>query len=90
MGDFRVARGLWRVFFLGPVMMGRAPRVPIDLQAVTRDIKHRCARIVANLETVAQNTDPIFQDPRQIMLELVLAEHEIEAAMSAMKKAWWP
>jgi hypothetical protein len=39
---------------------------------------------------VAQNTDPIFQDPRQIMLELVLAEHEIEAAMAAMKRAWWP
>ena len=55
-----------------------------------RDIKHRCARIVGNLETVAQSTDPVFQDPRQIMLELVLAEHEIEAAMAAMKRAWWP
>jgi hypothetical protein len=39
---------------------------------------------------IAQNTDPVFQDPRQIMLELVLSEHEIEAAMIAMKKAWWP
>jgi len=68
-------------------MMGRPPRVPVDLQAVTRDIKHRCARMVANLETIAQNADPVFQDPRQIMLELVLAEHEIEAAMAAMKRA---
>jgi hypothetical protein len=71
-------------------MMGRPPRTPIDLQQVTRDIKNRCARIIGNLETVVQNGDPIFQDPRQIMLELVFAEHEIEAAMSAMKKAWWP
>jgi len=68
-------------------MMGRPPRVPVDLQAVTRDIKHRCARMAANLETIAQNADPVFQDPRQIMLELVLAEHEIEAAMAAMKRA---
>jgi hypothetical protein len=30
------------------------------------------------------------RDPRQIMLELVLAEHEIEAAMVAMKRGWWP
>ena len=71
-------------------MMGRPPRVAVDLQQVTRDIKNRCSRIVGNLEVIAQNTDPVFQDPRQIMPELVLSEHEIEAAMSAMKKAWWP
>jgi hypothetical protein len=65
-------------------------RVPIDLQAVTRDIRNRCARASGNLEHIAQNKDPIFSDPRQIMLELVLARHEVEAAISIMKKAWWP
>jgi hypothetical protein len=24
------------------------------------------------------------------MLELVLAQHEVEAAISIMKRAWWP
>jgi hypothetical protein len=70
-------------------MMGRAPRAPVDLAALTRDIKSRCARASGNIELIAQSKDPIFQDPRQIMLELVLARHEIEAAISIMKKGWW-
>jgi hypothetical protein len=76
-------------FFRGAVMMGRAPHAPVDLAALTRDIKSRCARASGNIELIAQSKDPIFQDPRQIMLELVLARHEIEAAISIMKKGWW-
>jgi hypothetical protein len=71
-------------------MTGRPPRVPVDLAAITRDIRNRCARASGNIETIAQSREPIFQDPRQIMLELVLARHEIEAAISIMKKGWWP
>jgi hypothetical protein len=71
-------------------MMGRSPRAPTDLQALTRDIKNRCARASGNIELIAQDRDPIFADPRQVMLELVLARHEIEAAISIMKKGWWP
>jgi hypothetical protein len=56
-------------------------RVPVDLAAITRDIKNRCARASGNIEAIAQNQEPIFQDPRQVMLELVLARHEIEAAI---------
>jgi hypothetical protein len=65
-------------------------RAPIDLAATTRDIRNRCARASGNLEMVADNKDPIFQDPRQVMLELVLARHEVEAAISIMKRGWWP
>jgi hypothetical protein len=65
-------------------------RTPVDLAATTRDIKNRCARASGNLELVAQAKDPIFADPRQVMLELVLAQHEIEAAISIMKRGWWP
>ena len=65
-------------------------RSPIDLAAATRDIKNRCARASGNLELITQTTDPVFPDPRQIMLELVLANHEIEAAISIMRRAWWP
>ena len=65
-------------------------RSPIDLAATTRDIKNRCARASGNLELITQTTDPVFPDPRQIMLELVLANHEIEAAISIMRRAWWP
>jgi hypothetical protein len=65
-------------------------RVPVDLAAITRDIKNRCARAFGNIEAIAQSAEPIFQDPQQIMLELVLARHEIEAAISIMKRGWWP
>jgi hypothetical protein len=65
-------------------------RSPTDLAATTRDIKNRCARASGNLELITQTTDPVFPDPRQIMLELVLANHEIEAAISIMRRAWWP
>ena len=61
-------------------------RVPVDLAALTRDIKNRCARGSANIETIAQIQDPIFTDPRMVMLELVLAQHEIEAAISLVKR----
>jgi hypothetical protein len=65
-------------------------RIPVDLQATTRDIKNRCSRASGNLEQIAQAKEPIFADPRQVILELVLARHEVEAAISIMKKAWWP
>jgi hypothetical protein len=65
-------------------------RVPVDLAALTRDIKNRCARAGGNIEIIARTQDPIFHDPRQIMLELVLARHEIEAAIAIMKRGWWP
>jgi hypothetical protein len=66
------------------------PRVPVDLQAATRDVKNRCARALANLENITGIVDPIFSDPRQVMLELILAQHEIEAAASIAKRSWWP
>jgi hypothetical protein len=65
-------------------------RAPVDLAALTRDARARCARASANLEMIAQSSDPIFPDPRQIMLELVLAQHEIEAAISVTKRGWRP
>jgi hypothetical protein len=68
-------------------MMARAP---VDLAATTRDIKNRCSRAAGNLELITQTKEPIFPDPRQVMLELVLAQHEIEAAVAIMKRGWWP
>jgi hypothetical protein len=65
-------------------------RTPVDLQATTRDIKNRCARASGSLEQIAQTKEAIFPDPRQVILELVLARHEVEAAIVAMKRAWWP
>jgi hypothetical protein len=90
MGDFRVARGLWRVFFRGPVMMGRPPRVPVDLQAVTRDVKARVRRVIGELEAIEQQTDPIFAAPRDVYVDLDMAIHQLESAMSRMRAAWWP
>jgi len=38
-------------------------RVPVDLAAITRDIKNRRARASGNIETIAQSQDPIFPRP---------------------------
>jgi hypothetical protein len=65
-------------------------RSPTDLASTTRDIRNRCARASGNLELITQVKGPVFPDPRQVMLELVLANHEIEAAISIMRSAWWP
>jgi hypothetical protein len=71
-------------------MMGGAPRTPVDLQAVTRDTKARIRRIIGELEAIEQQRDPIFVSPRDVFLELTLANHELEAAISKLRKAWWP
>jgi hypothetical protein len=71
-------------------MTGRPPRMPVDLQAVTRDTKARIRRIIGELEAIEQQRDPIFHSPRDVFLELTLANHELEAAISKLRKAWWP
>src|SRR5215831_8397570 len=69
-------------------MMGRPRRVPVDLQAVTRDVKARVRRVIGDLEAIEQQQDPIFALPRAVFLELVLSIHELEAAAAKMRKAW--
>ena len=71
-------------------MMVRPPRVPVDLQAQTRFVKERVERAIAELEQIARLTDPIFGSPRDVALNLWLAEREIVNAYIAMKSAWWP
>jgi hypothetical protein len=57
---------------------------------MTRDVRNHCARASGNLEAVAGERESVFSDPRQVMLELVLANHEIEVAIAVMRRAWWP
>ena len=71
-------------------MMVRPPRVPVDLQAQTRFVRERVERAIAELEQIARLTDPIFVSPRDVALNLWLAEREIVNAYIAMKYAWWP
>ena len=68
-------------------MMGRRP---VDLAAMTRDVKTRCEHAATHLDSVAQIKDPIFPDPRMVWLSVTLSIHELEAAASIMKRAWWP
>jgi hypothetical protein len=70
--------------------MVRPPRVPVDLQAQTRFVNERVERAIAELEQIARLTDPIFVSPRDVALNLWLAEREIVNAYIAMKSAWWP
>jgi hypothetical protein len=71
-------------------MMTRPPRQPVDLVATTRDVKLRIDRVLANLEPVTQQRDPILVDPRAVWLDITLSIHELEAGASLMKRAWWP
>ena len=71
-------------------MIGRAPRQPVDLQAATRDVKDRVQRVIGELEAIEQHKDLIFSSPRDVFLELTLANHELEAAISKLRKAWRP
>jgi uncharacterized protein YcbX len=61
-------------------MMVRSPRIPLDLAATTSDIKARVLRVIGELEGIEQQQDPIFASPRDVLLDLVLATHELEAA----------
>jgi hypothetical protein len=71
-------------------MMTRLPRQPVDLEAVTRDVKARVRRVIGDLEAIEQIKDPIFQDPRAVFLDLVLSVHQLEAAIAKCRQAWWP
>jgi hypothetical protein len=56
--------------------MARPPRVPVDLQAKTKFVKERVERAILELEQIAQTTDPIFANPKDVQLALWLAERE--------------
>jgi hypothetical protein len=71
-------------------MMGRAPRQPVDLQAVTRDVKAKIRRVIGELEAIELQQDVIFASPRDVYIDLDMAIHQLESAMSKMRAAWWP
>jgi hypothetical protein len=70
-------------------MMGRPPRQPVDLQAVTKDVKARVRRVIGELEAIEQQQDPIFASPRDTFLELVIAQRELEIIIEKVRRAWW-
>jgi hypothetical protein len=69
--------------------MAQHPRQPIDLQAVTKDIKAKLRRVIGELEAIEQQQDPIFVAPRDVYIDLDMAIHQLESAMSRMRAAWW-
>jgi hypothetical protein len=71
-------------------MMGRPPRVPLDLQTVTKDVKAKIRRVIGELEAIEQQQDPIFTQPRDVYIDIDMAIHQLESAMSRMRAAWWP
>jgi hypothetical protein len=71
-------------------MLPRAPRQPVDLQAVTRDVKAKIRRVIDELEAIEQQQDPIFAAPRDVYLDLDMVIHSLESAMANMRKTWWP
>jgi hypothetical protein len=71
-------------------MMSRPPRQPVDLQAATKEVRHRVERALINLEPITQDRDPIIQDPRAVWLNITLSIIELESTILVMKRAWWP
>ena len=71
-------------------MMGRPPRQPIDPAVATKDVKARIERVLASLEPITRQHEPILADPRAVWLDITLSIHELEAAAAFMKRAWWP
>ena len=71
-------------------MMSRPPRVPLDLQAVTKDVKAKIRRVIGELEAIEQQQDPIFTQPRDVYIDIDMVIHQLESAMSRMRAAWWP
>jgi hypothetical protein len=70
-------------------MIGRPPRQLVDLQAVTKDAKARVRRVIGELEAIEQQQDPIFASPRDMFLELVIAQRELEIIIEKVRRAWW-
>ena len=56
----------------------------------SKDVKARVRRAISDLEAIEQIKDQIFQDPRAVFLDLVLAVHQLEAAIAKCRQAWWP
>jgi hypothetical protein len=84
---------LWSVFtgVVGAAsMMAQPPRAQVDLVVTTKELRLRVERVLANLEPITQQRDPILADPRAVWLDITLSIHELESAASLMKRAWWP
>ena len=61
----------------------------IEVSALWRALAHRGRRNpLARCEQIVQQTDPVFVSPRDVTLNLWLAEREIINAYIAMKSAW--
>jgi hypothetical protein len=71
-------------------MMGRTPRQSSDLAVATKDVKARIERVLANLEPITRQREPVLSDPRAVWLDITLSIHELEAVAAFMKRAWWP
>jgi hypothetical protein len=69
--------------------MARPPRIPIDLQIASREVRLRVERVLTNLEPITQDRDPVIQDPRATWLDITLSIVELESAIGVMKRAWW-
>jgi hypothetical protein len=70
--------------------MGRPPpRQPVDLQAVTKDVKAKIRRVIGELEAVELQQDPILVSPRDVYITLDMQIHALESYMSRMRQAWW-
>ena len=66
------------------------PRVPVDLLAATKEVRLRVERVLANLEPITQQRDPVLADPRAVWLDITLSIVELESVTILMKRAWWP
>jgi hypothetical protein len=67
----------------------RPPRQPVDLQAVTKDVKAKIRRVIGELEAIELQQDPILTSPRDVYITLDMQIHALESCMSRMRAAFW-
>jgi hypothetical protein len=60
------------------------------LQAATREIPLRVEGVLANLEPITQQRDPILADQRAVWLDITLSIVELESVTILVKRAWCP
>ena len=52
-------------------------------------MKTKIRRVIGELEAIELQQDVIFASPRDVYIDLDMAIHQLESAMSRMRAAWW-
>ena len=61
-----------------------------DFTRATRNTKARLEHIRDSIDAILSQREDEFADPRMVILELIMAVHELESAAVMMRRTWYP